>query len=160
MFWEPDLPYAILLQDTTGYKETKSFFASSSSFSNKHILRGTLLGRLSHEEVRELKQHQSGNIPLFNFKLLGEPSIKIYCNAHLVQLLNYKQKELLRGIQSPADGFDTLNKLEWAEKLLEGSNVYVSILNLPTFAKGVVRYVGKLPGENGIRFGVELLVCS
>ena len=160
MSWEPALPYAVLLRDTTGYKENKSAFTGSSSFSPRNILRSTLLSRLSHEEVRELKHHQSGNIPLFNFKVLGEPSIKIYCHAHLVQLLNYKQKELQHGIQSPADRFDTLNKLEWAEKLFEGSNVYVSIPNLSTFAKGVVRYVGRLPGENGIRFGVELLVCS
>ena len=162
MSWEPALPYAVLLQDRNGYKENKSIFGYSSSFVQRNIPRGILLLRLAQEEVRELKQHQSSNLlqNLFNFKVIGEPSIKVYCNAHVVQLLNYKQKELLLGIQSLIDRFDAINKLEWAEKLLEGSNVYVTIPNLPTFSKGVVRYVGKLPGEIGIKFGVELLVCS
>ena len=153
---EPALPHAVLLQDATGYKQTKSLFGYY-SFSNKHILRGTLLLKLSQEEVRELKQYRSGNMPSsFNFKVLEEPSTKVYCNAHP---LNYKQKELLLGIQSVADRFDAVDKLEWAEKLVEGSNVYVSIPNHPVVAKGIVRYVGKLPTENGIKFGVELLVC-
>ena len=153
---EPALPHAVLLQDATGYKQSKSLFGYS-SFNSKHILRGTLLIRLSQEEVRELKQYQSGNMPSsFNFKVLGEPSIKVYCNAHP---LNYKQKELLLGIQSVADRFDAADKLKWAEKLVEGSNVYVSIPNHRIVVKGIVRYVGKLPGEAGIKFGVELLVC-
>ena len=160
MFWEPGLPYAVLLQDTNGYKENKSVFTGSSSFGNRHILRGTLLSRLSHEEIRELKHHQSGNIPLFNFKVFGEPSIKVYCNAHLVQQLNYRQKELLYGIEDPADRFVAVNKVEWAEKLLEGSNVYVTVPNLYIAGKGIVRYVGRLSGEAGIKFGVELLVCN
>ena len=160
MFWEPGLPYAVLLQDTNGYKENKSVFTGSSSFSPLNILRGTLLTRLSHAEVRELKHNQSGNNPLFNFKVLGEPSIKVYCNARVAQLLNYKQKELLHGIEATADRFVAVNKVEWAEKLLEGSNVYVSTPNHYTVGKGIVRYVGKLPGEAGIKFGVELLVCN
>ena len=160
MFWEPGLPYAVLLQDANGYKENKSVFTGSSSFSHRNILRGTLLSRLSQEEVRELKHHQSGNVPQFNFKALRESTIKVYCNAHVVQLLNYKQKELLLGIESPTDRFGAVDKVEWAEKLLEGSNVYVAIPNHYTVAKGIVRHVGKLPGEAGIKFGVELLVCN
>ena len=38
--------------------------------------------------------------------------------------------------------------------------MYVTIPNLYTVSKAIVRYVGKLPGECGIKFGVELLVCS
>ena len=155
---EPGLPYAVLLQDATGYKESKSPFGYGySSFSSKHILRGTLLFRLLQEEVTELKQYRSGNMPpSFNFKVLREPSIKVYCNARSV---NYKQKDFLLGIEAVADRFAAADKLEWAEKLVEGSNVYVSIPNRPIVAKGIVRYVGKLPGEAGIKFGVELLVC-
>ena len=161
MFWEPALPYAISLQDLNGYKENKSvFFGYSSSFSSRHILRGTLLLRLSQQEVKELKQHQSGNITYFNFKVLGEPTIKVYCDAHKVHLLSYKQKELLLGIQLVTDRFIAVDKVEWAEQLVEGSNVYVNIPNHYTVVKGVVRFVGKLPDEHGIKFGVELLVST
>ena len=160
MSWEPALPYAILLQDANGSKENKSVFTGSSSFSNRHVLRGTLLVRLSQEEVRELKQPQSGNVPPFNFRVLGEPAIRAYCNPHVVHLLNHKQKELLLGIETAIDRFNAVDKLEWAEKLAEGSNAYVTIPNLSIVGKGVVRYVGKLPDEAGIKFGVELLVCK
>lgn len=160
MSWEPALPYALLLQDANGYKENKSVFTGVSSFSNKHVLRGTLLVRLSQEEVRELKQYQSVNVPPFNYKVLGEPAIKAYCNARVVHLLNHKQKELLLGVETAVDRFNAVDKLKWAETLAEGSNAYVTIPNLSTVCKGIVRYVGKLPNEAGIKFGVELLVCK
>ena len=155
---ETALLHAVLLEDATGYKQRKSLLPfSNPSFGSKHILRGTLLLRLSQEEVTELKQYRSGNMPSsFNFKVLGEPSIKVYCNP---RPLNYKQKELLLGIESVADRFNAADKLRWAGELVEGSNVYVSIPNHHIVAKGIVRYVGKLPGEAGIKFGVELLVC-
>ena len=157
---EPALPYAILLQDANGYKESKSVFTYGSSFSSRHILRGTLLIRLSHKEIKELKQQQTGNIPVFNFKVYGEPTIKVYCNAHVVYLLNYKQKELLLAISSVIDRSEAVNKVEWAEKLTEGSTVYVNVSTIPLAVKGVVRYIGWLPGEPGIKFGMELLVCA
>ena len=160
MDWEPALPYAVLLQDGNGYKESKAILTYGSSFSSRHILRGTLLIRLSHEEIKELRQQQTGNIPVFNFKVHGEPAIKVYCNAHVVYLLNYKQKEILLAINSVTDRSEAVKKVEWAEKLTEGSDVYVTIPNHYITAKGVIRYTGKLPGEPGIKFGVELLVCK
>ena len=159
MSWEPVLPYAILLHDMNGYKEVKSVFSYGSIFHNKRILRGTLLARLSSEEVVELKQHHSDNTTVFNFKVLLEATIKVYCSAIMVRMLNYKQKELLLGIESVAYRFDAVDKMEWAEKLVQGSNVYVTLRHLNTTGKGIVRFVGKLPDEPGIKFGVELLVC-
>ena len=159
MSWEPALPYAVLLQDVTGHKQYRSFILGP-CFGNQPVLRGTLLLRLSPEEVRGLNQYQSVNATPFNFKVQEEPSIKIYCNAHVVQLLNYEQMEILLAIRSLHNRFNAVDKLEWADKLKEGSTVYVTIPTLPTVAKGVVRYAGKLPGESGRYFGVEMLVCS
>ena len=112
MFWEPALPYAIVLQDVNRYKENKNVFTGSCSFSHKNILRGTLLSKLSNEEVKELQQHQSGSIPKFNYKVIGEPAIKVYCSARVVYQLNYKQRELLLGIESPADRFVAVERVE------------------------------------------------
>ena len=159
MSWEPALPYAILLQDIHGYKENKLVFGYSSGFSNKYVLRGTLLVKLSQDEVREVT-HQSGITPPLNFKVLKEPAVKLHCKVNNVLLLNYKQKELLLAIGSINDRFDAADKVEWAEKLTEGSTVYVSIPTISTTTKGIVRYIGKLPGEVGTKFGVELLVCN
>ena len=161
MSWEPALPYAILLQDINGYKESKPMFGIGygASYSSKYVLRGTLLARLAQEEVKELK-HQSGITPPLNFKVLKEPGVKLHCKVNNVLLLNYKQKEFLLAIGSTNDRFDAVDKVEWAEKLTEDSTVYVSIPTIPTVAKGIIRYIGKLPGETGTKFGVELLVCK
>ena len=160
MSWEPALPYAILLQDVNGHKESKTVFGYGGfSFSNKYVLRGTLLTRLAHEEVRELA-HQSGFTPQLNFKALKEPAVKFHCKVNNVLLLNYKQKELLLAINSTNDRFEAVGKVEWAEKLTEESTVYVSIPTIHTTAKGIVHYIGKLRGETGTKFGVELLVCK
>ena len=159
MAWEPVLPYAVLLQDVSGYKENKSMFGYGSTFSKKFALRGMLLTRLSQEEVRELRLQQAVNTPQFNFGALKDPSVKLCCNVNNVFLLNFKQKELLLAIAGAKDRFDAIDKLEWAEKLAEESIVYVTIPPLLKTAKGIVRYIGKLPGEPGTKFGVELLVC-
>ena len=159
MSWEPALPYAVLLQDVNGHKESKSVFGYSSSFSNKYVLRGTLLARLSQEEVNELT-HQSGITPPLNFKVVLEPVVKLHCKINNVLLLSYKQKEFLLAIPSTNDRFEAIDKLGLAEKLTEGSTVYVSIPYLRIVAKGIVRYIGKLPGERGTKFGIELLVCK
>ena len=50
--------------------------------------------------------------------------------------------------------------MEWAEKLREKSTVFINIPAFSTAAKGIVHYIGKLPGETGTKFGVELLVCK
>jgi len=150
MSWDPPLPYALLLQDDGGQAESDT----------KQVLRGSLLAKLSQEEIKELKHQKNPGIPPFNFKVLENPNIKLYCNAHAVHLLNSKQKDFLHGIVSVSDRFDVLKKLEWAEKLREKSTVFISIPAFSTAAKGIVHYIGKLPGETGTKFGVELLVCK
>ena len=153
MSWEPVLPYAILLQ------ESKSVFGYPSSFSSKQVLRGTLLARLSAFEVSDLTHHCGITTPL-NFKVLEEPAVKLRCTVNNVFLLSYNQKEFLLAIPSAIDRFEAIYKLGLAEKLTERSTVYVSIPTLRIIAKGIVRYIGKLPGERGTKFGIELLVCK
>ena len=152
MSWEPALPYAILLQESTG----KSVFGYPSSVSNKYVLRGTLLAKLSPVEIRGLTHHSG----ILNFKVLEEPAIMLHCTVNNVFLLSYYQKEFLLAIPSAIDRFEAIHKLGLAEKLTERSTVYVSIPTLRTIAKGIVRYIGKLPGERGTKFGIELLVCK
>jgi len=159
MSWDIPLPYAVLLQDAVGHKEHKPIiFGYASSSTDKSVLRGELLARLTQEEVRELK-HQNANAgPPLNFKYLKDSTVKLYCSAHIVHLLNYEQKELLMAISNTFDRHGAIGKVDWGHSLTKGSVVFVSVSGLPTAAKGVVRYIGKLPCEQGTQFGVELMV--
>ena len=150
MSWDPPLPYALLLEDDGGQNDKST---------NDKVIRGSLLAKLSPDEVRGLKQNQPPGSPPFNFKYLEDPSNKLFCTIHSVFLLNDKHKEFLQGIDNISERFDALNKLQWAEKLTEGAIVYVTIPAFLTAAKAIIHYIGNLPGETGIKFGIELLVC-
>ena len=152
MSWDPPLSYALLLQDDSGRKDSGN--------NTINVMRGALLVRLTQEEVKGLKQQQAPGFPPFNFKCLEDPSVKLSCSADVVHPLKEKQKELLHGIVKASDRCDALMKLEWAGKLTEGSSIFVNIPAFPTAAKGILRYIGSLPGKDGIKFGVELSVRS
>ena len=49
-------------------------------------------------------------------------------------------------------------KLQWVELLTVGSEVYVTIATIPAPVRGIVRYIGKLSGEEGKQFGIEIMV--
>ena len=150
MSWDPPLPYALLLQEDDGHKYTEN---------NKRVVKGSLLVKLSQEEIKGAKQQLASGLLPFNFRCLEDPKIKLYCSSNKVYPLNELQKDYLFGIGSASDRYAALGKLEWTQKLTEGSTCYVSIPAFTTAAKGKVHYIGRLPGENGIKFGVELLVC-
>ena len=56
------------------------------------------------------------------------------------------------------DRHKAVNILQYVEKLRVGYGVYVAIPTIPHPMRGVVRYIGPLPGEEGTKFGIELLV--
>ena len=144
MSWNPPQPYALLLQDGD----------------NINARKGSLLVKLSQEEVRGLqKQHRTPGALISNFKCLESPNIKLYCGINDVQPLTDKQKDFLLGVANAPDRLEALSKLEWAERLTIGLTVYVNIRTFSTAAKGALRYIGSLPGESGIKFGIELQVC-
>ena len=145
MTWNPPLPYALLLQDGQD---------------NINARKGSLLVKLSQEEVRALqKQHRTPGALVSNFKCLEEPSIKLYCSINDVCPVTERQKDFLLGVANASDRYEALGKLEWAERLTVGLTVYVNIRTFSTAAKGALRYIGNLPGEYGIKFGIELQVC-
>lgn len=149
------LPYAVLLKDVYGHKKSEI----TAGFTEKRINKGELLIALSHSEVEELK-HQVPTGPQLNFKCHEDETIAVYCDGDTVRLLTYQQKELLLAIDSLIDRYNVKSKLEWAMKLMKGSDVYVAIAGVRNTVKGIVRYIGELSGEKGTRFGIELMVCS
>ena len=150
--------YAILLEDRYGYKETgplKDFksWAVGKPYTDRIVLAGSLLQILTDDEVAPLAHYFQ---PPPNYKVLGE-SVKIYCDGAWIHPLSTRQRDLLLAVKSANDRITVYQNLEWVEQLQEGSKVYVKVHDVCEPVRATVHYIGKLPGENGIQFGVELL---
>ena len=118
------------------------------------VLAGNLLQILSDDEVSSLVQH-SKYPP--NYKVVGESGVRLHCNEALIHPLTTKQKDFLIAVKSAHDRVAIYQNLEWVEQLQVGSRVYLRVHNVYEPVRVTVHYIGKLLGENGIRFGVELL---
>ena len=147
----------ILLVDTAAHKQTVSRWnpLAARSYSDELILRGSLLVELTESEARQTLQYFA--VPL-NYKKYSDDSVKLYCKPEQVLQLNDSQFSLLLGVKYPYDRYKALNILQWVEKLTVGHGVSVAIPTIPHPVRGMVRYRGILPHENGTRFGIELLV--
>ena len=148
----------ILLEDTSGHRRIpKKNPLAQKSFSQENLLKGSLLIELTDAEVREAHQHFHASL---NYKKFFDNVVKLYCMPEQVLQLNGKQFELLLGVKYPFDRYKVMNILYWAENLKIGYGVNVTISASPDPVKGIIRYIGTIPGEKGTRFGIELLVSN
>ena len=150
----------ILLEDAVAQKQTTnkwSPLATKSSFFGDRLLRGSLLVELTDTEARETQQYF---IPPLNYKKYSDDSVKLYCKPEQVLQLSDEQFNLLLGVKYPFDRYKALNILHWVEKLKSGYGVNVTISTIPHPVRGVIRYIGLLPSEEGTKFGIELLVSK
>ena len=146
----------ILLEDVDAYKlSTKRNILSAKSFLDERLLRGCLLVEHTKSEARETSQYFT---PPLNYKKYSDDSVKLYCKPEQVLQLNEEQFNLLLGVKYPYDRYKALNILQWVEKLRVGYGISVAIYTIPHPVRGIIRYKGLLPGEGGIKFGIELLV--
>ena len=111
---------------------------------------------LSDSEARETVHYFK--FPL-NYKKYSDPTVKLHCDPEDVRQLTEKQVNLLLGVKYATDRYQFLHTLQWVESLDKGDSVAVSIYTIGTPIKGVIQYIGPLPGEEGTKFGVELMVC-
>ena len=148
--------YYILLEDKVAYKQKKGWNPLTPAYTDDHILKGSLLMALSGSEARESVQYFNF---LVNYKKYSDPTLKLYCDPKDVRQLSEKQFNLLLGVKHVTDRYQLLRTLQWVESLDKGDPVAVTIPTIPAPVKGVVQYIGPLPGEEGTKFGVELLVC-
>ena len=159
-FWSVEAPMpekCILLEDKVAQKQTSNKWnpLAAKSFVGDRILRGSLLVELTDVEARETQQYFS--VPL-NYKKHLDDSVKVHCKPEQVRQLNDQQFSLLLGVKLPFDRYKVLNILHWVEKLKVGYGVNVTIPTIPHPVRGIIRYIGPLPGEEGTKFGIELLV--
>ena len=149
----------ILLQNVVAEKKTISIWSSwvLNPFTDECLLKGSLLVELTGGEARETLQRFN---PPLNYKKYSDDSVKLYCKPEQVFQLSDEQFSLLSGVKLLFDRYKVLNILYWVEKLKVGDGVNVTIPTIPYPVRGIIRYIGSLPGEEGTKFGIELLVSK
>jgi len=164
--------YAILLDSRIGYKDMLSWWEETKTlitgkeYDKVRVIPGSLLESIPDSEVVELAKNFD---PVLNFKVISSDmnanAVRLHCGSHdeNVKELTFTQMLYLQAVKTMADRIAALPKLKWIESLHDGSG---ALLNMPTAfpqpIKVAVRYVGKVPvkGEEGIQFGVELIVSD
>ena len=149
----------ILLEDAVAQKQTSNKWnpLATKSFFGEWLPRGYLLVELTDVEARKTQQHFT---PPLNYKKFSDDSVKLYCKPEQVLQLSDEQFSLLLGVKLPFNRYEVLNILPWVEKLKVGFGVDVTIPTNPYPVRGIIRYIGSLPGEEGAKFGIELLVSQ
>ena len=159
--------YALLLQDVKGFKEETYFFGYRKRLKPVTVEKGSLLIRLNLSVVNAMKKNYDclvnyGVYPsiknLQGKSLVVKISELVYVEADVLLYLSKYRKDLLLGITNPYNRLEVVGRLEWVESLKKESEIYVTIATIPTPVRGIIRYIGELPGEEGTKFGVELLV--
>ena len=156
---------AILLKDLVGEKSESAlvgvFKKVTGRSSAVNILRGELVEPISGDE---LTPRSEGQRP-FNYRVKKDPAVLLYCNAQDIAPLGDKEFILLEAIQTPAARYEVFvsgDKLDWGCNLKPGDIVYVSIPGLTVLpnqrAAAVIRSVGGLHPEPGLKFGIEIMV--
>ena len=156
------LSYGLLLDDVKGYRRLSAFVNKDQlegEITHKVVLKGSLLVQLDKTTIKAFKEILSC---IVNYMVYTIPSTEVYVmvGSHKVRTITNEQRDFLYGIEGLSKRLEVYKRLGWIEKLTEGSEVYVTITTTPYPVKGVVRWIGKLAGEYGTKFGIELLVCT
>jgi len=154
------LSYALLLEDVKGHMEHFSDTACVPSFEQVDIPKGSLIESLPVSEVTAIKEvHKfQVNYLVYYSSTQVQSSLLLFAPPEQVHKLTMEQRDLLLGVGAPTDRIKVVCKLSWIESLGKGSEVYTTIDTVPDLMKGVIRYIGELPGLDGTRFGIELMV--
>ena len=158
--------YALLLQDVDGFKEEISRIGYGKELKAVTIVKGSLLVRLNPSVVNAVRKQHGCSV---NFRVDGsgknlrDGSSKnteiLSVNPDVLLFLSRCQRDLLLGVKNPNNRLEVLVQLEWIESLREGDEVHVTIATIPAPVKGIIHYIGGVPGEDGRNFGIELKVC-
>ena len=154
------LSYALLLEDVKGYKKYSAFVKGDKpegELTHKVISKGSLLVQLSKNDVSKIQDTYKY---LVNYMEYAIPSTECYLlvGDHEICSVSNQQRDLLYGIEGLTERLEVYKRLGWIEKLTEGSEVYVTIATVPYPIRGIIRWIGKLTGELGKKFGIELVV--
>ena len=148
--------FYILLENIWAKKEQKTYSGYSSS-GGKHFLRGEILVRNMTTIV---------DITKGTLKLHPYDKGTYYCDCPVANIepLNDEEAKLLLSFKSNDERYKIFkdNLLDNGKRMTIGCNVFVKVKSVGggniVELRGVIRYKGPLPEEDGTMFGVELLV--
>ena len=155
------LNYALLFNDVKGYRKLPAFVDKGNlegELTHRIIPKGSLLVKLNKQDTSAFKETYGHNVNYLVYSVPSTDSYLLVGNYHEVCTVTNEQRDFLYGIEGHTERVEAFKRLEWILKLRVGSEVYVTIATTPYPVKGVVRWIGKLCGEHGKKFGVELLV--
>ena len=154
--------YALLLEDVQGHKEHFSDTACVPSFEQVEIPKGSLIESLAASDATAIKEvHKfQVNYIVYSSSIHGQSGIFLFASLEQLYKLTMKQRDLLLAVDALADRVKVFSTLRWIESLGKDSEVATTVDSIPVPIKGVIRYIGELPGLDGTRFGVELMVWS
>ena len=152
---------AFLLKDVQGEKslgKIQGLWRSNS----KTVYRGELLLTIPRVKVIARKDGK----PPHNYQLASDPAVTLFCTEDDVAPISDYEYHLLTGVKSREARYEIFQKdiLDWGTKLKEGDFVYVATpsksLAPNQWAVSVIKFIGPLPNEHGMQFGVEILVST
>ena len=153
---------AILLKDHRGEKSLGKIGGLFKS-NVKTVLRGELLFLLPRVKVIPRKDGK----PAHNYQIANDLSITLFCPEEDMAPMSDYEYNLMAAIKSTEARYKVFqeDKLDWGSKLKEETFVNVTLpsrysipVSDPECAVSIIRYIGPLPNENGILFGVEIRV--
>ena len=150
---------AFLLNDIQGEKSLGKIVGLLGS-NSKRVCRGELLLTIPRVKVIPRKDGK----PAHNYQLASDPAVTLFCTEHDVAPISDYEFDLLMAVRSPSARYQILQNdlLDWAVEVKNESNVLVTLPShraIPNqSALATVKYVGPLPKECGMLFGVEIIV--
>ena len=149
---------ALLLKDSLGDKG--GTLLTGFRKKRENILRGSLLVSIPPKDAPSATDGK----PAYNYRVVGD-DIMMYCLEYDVAPITDYEFNLLSGIKSPGARFDAFvnDIMDWGSTVKVGDIVYVSlpsqqVIQATKRCRAAVRWIGLLPGEEGTKFGIELLV--
>jgi len=160
----------ILLKDKVGEKSESMLGGLVRRVVGKqpttNVLKGELLEQIPGDAIVPRPEGQSYQKP-YNYHLVKDPAVAVHCNENDIAPLSDKEFLLLQAVQSQGARYEVFiagNKLEWGCGLKRGDPVYVSVPGLTVIpnkrAAAAIRYVGGLPPDSGLMFGIEITVSN
>ena len=148
--------YGVLLKSCHGYKEERHKLKDTA------VQQGTLLINLDPLTVKRIQEKYDRSV---NYKVADRrdnqqsEAVLFVAGSSSILHITILQRDLLLGVKQTHYRMEVLErKLQWVELLTVGSGVYATIATIPAPVRGIVRYIGKLSGEEGKQFGIEIMV--
>ena len=153
---------AILLKDIQGEKSL-GIIGGLFKSPDKPVYQGELLLTII-PKVKAVPRKDGK--PAHNYQLSSDPAVTLFCTEDDMAPISDYEYHLLSGVKSRDVRYKVFQKdlLDWGSKLREGTFVNVALPSKSPLsgqhAVSVIKYIGPLPNERGIQFGVEIQVSG